>query len=142
MTILRKRIEESTMSLFSLIGIKNALAEGAQTATVATTGGGATPPPGSLGGFLHMLPMLILFILVFYFLLVRPQTKRAKEQKKLTGSIATGDEVMIAGGIVGRISRLKDNFVLLTIAKGVDITVQKSSIISLLPKGTMDSTDA
>ena len=89
-----------------------------------------------------MLPMLVLFILVFYFLLVRPQTKRAKDQKKLISSIAVGDEVMSAGGIIGRVSRLKDNFVVLTIAKGVEITVQKSSIVSVLPKGTLDFNDA
>ncbi len=83
--------------------------------------------------------MLILFILVFYFLLVRPQTKRAKEQKKLLGSIAVGDEVMTAGGIIGKVVRLKDNYVVLAIAKGVEITAQKGSVASVLPKGTMDS---
>lgn len=127
------------MSLFSFLGIENAFADAVQTATVP----GPTPPTtGQMGGFLHMLPMLILFILVFYFLLVRPQTKRAKDQKKLIGSIAAGDEVMSAGGIIGRVSRLKDNFVVLTIAKGVEITVQKSSIVSVLPKGTLDFNDA
>jgi preprotein translocase subunit YajC len=128
------------MSLFSFLGIENAFADAVQTA--ATTTPGVTPPAGQMGGFLHMLPMLILFILVFYFLLVRPQTKRAKDQKKLISSIAVGDEVMSAGGIIGRISRLKDNFVVLAIAKGVEITVQKSSIVSVLPKGTLDFNDA
>jgi preprotein translocase subunit YajC len=128
------------MSLFDFMGIGNAIAEATQTA--ATTATTTTTPQTPMGGFLHMLPMLILFILVFYFLLVRPQTKRAKEQKKLISSIALGDEVMSAGGILGRIARLKDNFVVMTIAKGVDITVQKSSIVSVLPKGTLDFNDA
>ncbi len=126
------------MSLFNFLGIGNAFADAVQTANVS----GATPPAGQMAGFLHMLPMLILFILVFYFLLVRPQTKRAKDQKKLISSIAVGDEVMTAGGIIGRISRLKDNFVALNIAKGVEITVQKSSVVSVLPKGTLDFSDA
>jgi preprotein translocase subunit YajC len=122
------------MALFDFLGIGTALAEATQTTA-------AQNPPSHQGSFLSMLPMLILFILVFYFLLVRPQTKRAKEQKKLMTSLAVGDEVMTAGGIVGRISRLKDNFVVLTIAKGVEITVQKGAIGSVLPKGTMDATD-
>lgn len=121
------------MSLLSFIGIGNALAEAAQEA--------AATPPTSAGSFLHMLPMLILFILVFYFLLIRPQTKRAKEQKKLLSGIGVGDEVMTAGGIIGRVTRLKDNYVGLIIAPGVEITLQKGSIASVLPKGTMDLKD-
>ena len=124
------------MSLFSFIGISNALADAAQTAATTTPAA-----PSQAGSFLHMLPMLVLFILVFYFLLVRPQTKRAKEQKQLISSIGVGDEVMTTGGIVGRVIRLKDNFTVLAIAKGVEITVQKGSVASILPKGTMDSTD-
>lgn len=128
------------MSLLNFTGISNAIAE---TTTTQTT----TPPAGAdstqhhTGGFLSMLPMLILFILVFYFLLVRPQTKRAKEQRKLLSSIAVGDEVMTTGGIVGKVVQLKDNYVILTIAKSVEITLQKGSIASILPKGTLSSID-
>ncbi len=121
------------MSLFDFTGISNALAETAQTASTSGTG----QSQGS--NFLHMLPMLIIFIVVFYFLLVRPQTKRAKEQKRLLSSIAVGDEVMTAGGIIGRITKLKDNYMVLEIAKGVEITVQKNSVATVLPKGTMSS---
>lgn len=125
------------MSLLNFAGISNAFAEATQTAVTQTS----AAPPSQGASFLHMLPMLILFIVVFYFLLVRPQAKRAKEQKKLLSSVAVNDEVMTAGGIVGRIVRLKDNYVVLMIAKGVEITVQKGSIASVLPKGTMDVTD-
>jgi preprotein translocase subunit YajC len=95
--------------------------------------------PHEGGSLLSMLPMLILFVLVFYFLLVRPQTKRAKEQRKLLSSVAVGDEVMTAGGIVGKVVQLKDNYVILAIAKGVEVTMQKGSVASVLPKGTMSS---
>lgn len=122
------------MSLLNFAGIGNAWAEATQTP-------GVTPPTSQIGSFLHMLPMLILFILVFYFLLVRPQSKRAKEQKKLLSSINAGDEVMTAGGIMGRVVRLKDNYVILAVAKGVEVTLQKGSIASVLPKGTMDATE-
>ncbi len=121
------------MSLFDFTGISNALAETAQTAS--TSGAGQSQG----GNLLHMLPMLIIFIVVFYFLLVRPQTKRAKEQKRLLSSIAVGDEVMTAGGIIGRITKLKDNYMVMEIAKGVEITVQKNSVATVLPKGTMSS---
>lgn len=122
------------MSLFDFLGISNAFAE----ATNAVSAEGAAPQSQG-ASFLHMLPMLLLFVLVFYFLLIRPQAKRAKEQKKLMSSIAVGDEVMTAGGIVGRIVQLKDNYTVLAIAKGVEITVQKGSVASVLPKGTLES---
>jgi len=141
------------MSLVKFAGISDAWGEttqstpasntpaNTQTTTQAASSGTAPPQQGQAGSFLHMLPMLILFILVFYFLLVRPQTKRAKEQKKLLESVTVGDEVMTTGGIIGRVVRLKDNYVVLTIAKGVDITMQKGSVASILPKGTMEPTD-
>ncbi len=112
-----------------------------QTTQTTSTPAGATPATPQQGSFLHMLPMLILFILVFYFLLIRPQAKRAKEQKKLLSGIGVGDEVMTAGGILGRIVRLKDSYVIIAIAKGVEVTIQKGSIASILPKGTLESTD-
>lgn len=123
------------MSIFNFTGIGNALADAA-TQTAASSG---TAAPTQGASFLHMLPMLIIFIVVFYFLLVRPQTKRAKEQKRLMSSIAMGDEVLTIGGIIGRINKLKDNYIVLEIAKGVEITVQKNSISTVLPKGTMGS---
>lgn len=120
------------MSVFDFLGIGAALAEATQTAS--STGG--TTKSGSLLG---MLPMLVLFIVVFYFLLVRPQTKRAKEHRKLMTSIAEDDEVMTAGGIVGKIKKIKENYLVVEIAKGIEITVQKNSISTVLPKGTMGS---
>ena len=92
-------------------------------------------------GIGSMVIMFGLFIVIFYFLLVRPQQKRAKEQKSLLDSISIGDEVVTAGGIVGRITKLKDNFVKLAIAEGVELTLQKSSVNTILPKGTVSFSD-
>ena len=91
------------------------------------------------GSFWSMLWLPLLLILVFYFLLIRPQTKKSKELRQLLEGLSFGDEVVTAGGIVAKVSRLKDNFAILEIAKGIEITVKKGSITSLLPKGTIDS---
>lgn len=116
------------MSLFELVGIT--------TAHAATTTG-----TQHQGGFLSLLPMLILIALVFYFLMVRPQKKRAKQQKSLMEKLAVGDEIVTIGGIVGKLSKLRDGFIVLTIASGVEITVRKSAIESVLPKGTMEGSE-
>jgi preprotein translocase subunit YajC len=91
------------------------------------------------GGLMSMLPMLLIFIVIFYFLLIRPQSKRAKEQKNLLEKIAVGDEVLTAGGFVGRVLKLKDTFLVLDVGKSVEIMIRKSSIASILPKGTMNA---
>lgn len=116
------------MSFLSMLGISSAHA-----ATASTT---AAPQQG---GFLSVLPMLIIFIAVFYFLLIRPQSKRAKEQRNLLNSLAIGDEVLTSGGIVGRITKLRDNYIVLSIGKDMEMTFQKGAIVSILPKGTMES---
>ena len=91
------------------------------------------------GGFLSMLPMLILIALVFYFLMVRPQQKRAKAQKSLMAKLAVGDEIVTVGSIVGKLSKLRDGFIVLLTAQGIEITMSKSAIESVLPKGTMEN---
>jgi preprotein translocase subunit YajC len=88
--------------------------------------------PNLLGG---LLPLIIIFVL-FYFLLIRPQTKRAKEHKQMVAALQKGDEVVTGGGILGRITDVEESFVSLEIAQGVQIKVQRSSIASLMPKGT------
>lgn len=120
------------MSLLSLVGISNAY---------ATAAGAGAHPASASEGFLSMLPMLIIFVAVFYFLLVRPQQKRAKEHKNLMSSLSVGDEIVTTGGIVGRLTELKEQFMVLTIAKDVKITMQKNAIANVLPKGTMDASN-
>jgi len=96
----------------------------------AQTAASATP------GFEQFLPLIIIFIL-FWFMLIRPQMKRAKEQKKMLSELAKGDEVVTASGQVGKIVKIGEQYVSLEIADGVITHVQKQSIQTLLPKGTI-----
>jgi preprotein translocase subunit YajC len=88
------------------------------------------------GDLMAFLPMVAIFV-VFYFLLIRPQQKKAKEAKAMLGALQKGDEVVTAGGILGRISKLGDQYVTVDIASGTEITVQRGAISQLLPKGTI-----
>ena len=82
-----------------------------------------------------LLPVLLL--VVFYFLLIRPQNKRAKEQREMLSKVAAGDEVATSGGILGKVVETGDQFVTLEIANGVSIKLQKFQIAQVLPKGTV-----
>jgi preprotein translocase subunit YajC len=81
--------------------------------------------------------MIGLFVVIFYFLLIRPQQKKQKEHQAMLGKLATGDEVVTTGGIVGRIVEISDNFITLEISEGVRIKVQRFHVTSLVPKGTL-----
>ncbi len=94
------------------------------------------PPQASM---LSSVGMLVAFILIFYFLMWRPQSKRMKEHRQLVANLQKGDEVITSGGIVGTISRIAGDFVVLTVSQGVEITVQRPSVASVLPKGTLKS---
>jgi preprotein translocase subunit YajC len=83
-----------------------------------------------------LLP-LVLFAVVFYFLLIRPQTKRQKEHKRMVDNLARGDEVITLGGLAGRIVDLGENFVVMEIADGVHVKNRRSAIEAVLPKGTL-----
>jgi preprotein translocase subunit YajC len=91
------------------------------------------------GGFINLIMLVVLFV-VFYFLLIRPQTKRAKEHKQMVDSLAKGDEIVTNGGVLGRIVNLGDNFIVLEIATNTEIKVQRQSIAAVMPKGTMKNT--
>jgi len=82
-----------------------------------------------------LLPILIL--VVFYFLFLRPQQKRVKEHRQMVSELKEGDEVLTNGGIAGRITEVQDSFVKLRVADNVELQVQKQSVASLLPKGTL-----
>ena len=88
-----------------------------------------------------MLIMLAIFGLIFYFMIYRPQAKRVKEHKNLVSSLAKGDEVLTAGGLLGKITKVSDekDFVKVELSEGTEVNVQKSSISSVLPKGTIKS---
>src|SRR3990167_2779378 len=102
------------MSLWSAVGIATAYATETPVGTATTT----QQHPGSVWSMLW-LPLLL--ILVFYFLLIRPQSKRAKDHRSLVEAITVGDEVITTGGIIGRVARLKDNFVVLEVTRGTEM---------------------
>jgi preprotein translocase subunit YajC len=83
--------------------------------------------------------MMVIFAAVFYFMIWRPQAKRTKDHKNLMASLSKGDEVVTSGGIIGRISKVSDDFVTLTLAEGVETHFQKAAVASVLPKGTIKS---
>lgn len=85
-----------------------------------------------------LMPLLLLFVLL-YFLMIRPQMKRAKEHKTMTEALQKGDEVITGGGVLGRITKVGGNFVTLEVSENVEIQVQKAAIQTLLPKGTIKS---
>jgi preprotein translocase subunit YajC len=82
------------------------------------------------------LPLVLMFV-VMYFLMIRPQQKRAKEQRAMMDALAKSDEVVTAGGILGRVTKVSDAYVTVELAVGTEVVVQKSSITMLLPKGTL-----
>jgi preprotein translocase subunit YajC len=85
---------------------------------------------------MSMLPIILMFV-VLYFVMIRPQMKRAKEHKSMVEALQKGDEVVAAGGIVGRITKITDNYVTLEIADKVEVRVQRPAIQLALPKGTI-----
>ena len=98
----------------------------------------AQAAPGGVGGMdlMGLLPLILMFVLL-YFLLLRPQMKRAKEHRTMLGALQKGDEVVTAGGTLGKVTSVSDSFVKLEIAPSIEITVQKSSVQTLLPKGSI-----
>ncbi|MGE0113285.1 MAG: preprotein translocase subunit YajC [Steroidobacteraceae bacterium] len=103
------------------------------TAAAQTAGAAAQPNP-----IMSMLPLLLIFV-VFYFMLIRPQSKRAKEHRAMIAALETGAEVATAGGIIGKVTEVGDNFVTVEIASNVLVKVQRSTISQVLPKGTLKS---
>ncbi|WP_372613280.1 preprotein translocase subunit YajC [Halomonas sp.] len=96
---------------------------------------------GAAGSGIAQIVMLVGFVLIFYFLLWRPQAKRAKQHKQLIGSLSKGDEIVIGGGILGRITKVSDDseFLTMEIADGTEVNVQKNAVATVLPKGTIKS---
>ena len=94
--------------------------------------GGAAP-----GGGYESLILIVLMFAVLYFLMIRPQMKRAKEHKSLLEALQKGDEVVAAGGMLGRISKINENYVTLEIADKVEVQVQRPAVQLVLPKGTI-----
>ena len=100
----------------------------------------AQSPLDALGGgnLTSFLPIILMFV-VLYFLMIRPQMKRQKEQKSMMEALGKGDEVVTSGGILGTITKVADGYVTLQVANGTEIVVQKVAVSTLLPKGTIKS---
>ena len=102
-------------------------------AMAATSDAGMAAP----GGGLSALILPLIFLLIFYFMLWRPQSKRSKEQREMIDSIQKGDEVVINGGILGKIHDMSESYFTVTIAEGINVTVQRNAIHAVLPKGSI-----
>jgi preprotein translocase subunit YajC len=85
---------------------------------------------------MSMLPLVLMFV-VLYFVMIRPQMKRQKEHRSMIEALAKGDEVATGGGLLGKVTKLGDGFVTLEIANGVEVQVQRSAVVQVLPKGTI-----
>ena len=94
---------------------------------------GASDPTGGLMG---LLPLILMFV-VLWFLMIRPQMKRAKEHKAMVEALAKGDEVVTAGGFLGKVSKIGETYIGVELAAGVEVQMQRSAVTQVLPKGTI-----
>jgi len=100
----------------------------------------AQTAPAAAGGstestLFSLLPLVLMFV-VLYFIMIRPQMKKQKEHKAMIDALAKGDEVVIAGGVLGRVTRLGESYLHVEVSNGVELQVQRPSVIQVLPKGT------
>ena len=93
----------------------------------------AAAPEGN--ALMGMLPIILMFV-ILYFLMIRPQMKRQKEHRAMIDALAKGDEVATAGGIIGKVTRLSEGFLHIEIANNVEVQIQRSAVVQVLPKGT------
>ncbi len=85
---------------------------------------------------MSMLPLVLMFV-VLYFVMIRPQMKKQKEHRSMVEALAKGDEIVSAGGMLGKVSKLGDSYLGLEIANGVEVQIQRSAVVQVLPKGTI-----
>ncbi len=100
-----------------------------------------TAPAVAAGGdmqstLMNMLPLVLMFV-VLYFVMIRPQMRKQKEHRAMIDALVKGDEVATAGGILGKVSKLGDNHVTLEVAAGVEVQLQRSAVVQVLPKGSI-----
>lgn len=107
-----------------------------QDALAAATAGTGTPAPSD--GTFSLVMIAAIFVL-FYFMLIRPQNKRAKQHRELIGQLKKGDEVVTSGGILAKVSSIDDQYIKVKLTEGVEMVVQRTAVTSVLPKGTLES---
>ena len=103
--------------------------------STAHAAGEAAQQPSLMANLL----MIAVFVAIFYFLIWRPQAKRAKEHRNLVESLGVGSEVVFAGGLMGRITKIEGDFVVVELNRGVEVKIQRASVISVLPEGTLNN---
>ncbi|MEY8877345.1 MAG: preprotein translocase subunit YajC [Leptothrix sp. (in: b-proteobacteria)] len=96
----------------------------------------AAAPAGGASSLMSMLPLVLMFV-VLYFIMIRPQQKRAKEHKAMIDAVAKGDEIVFGGGLLGKVTKVGDTYLSVEIAGGVEAQCQRSAIVQVLPKGTI-----
>jgi preprotein translocase subunit YajC len=101
----------------------------AQTAPAAASG-------GMESSLMSMLPLVLMFV-VLYFVMIRPQMKKQKEHRSMIDALAKGDEIVTAGGIIGKVTKLGESYVSAELAQGVEVQLQRSAVVQVLPKGTV-----
>ena len=104
----------------------------AQTAPAAAAGGDMQ------SSLMSMLPLVLMFV-VLYFVMIRPQMKKQKEHRAMIDALAKGDEVATAGGVLGKVTKLGESYLTLELAAGVEVQLQRSAIVQVLPKGALSS---
>ncbi len=102
----------------------------------AQTAPAAAPEGGMQSSLMSMLPLVLMFV-VLYFVMIRPQMKRQKEHRSMIDALAKGDEIVTSGGMLGKVSKLGDMYVSVEIAGSVEVQVQRSAVVQVLPKGTI-----
>ncbi|MFH7348972.1 preprotein translocase subunit YajC [Acinetobacter variabilis] len=103
--------------------------------STAHAAGEAAQQPSLMANLL----MIAVFVAIFYFLIWRPQSKRAKEHRALVDSLGVGSEVVFAGGLMGKITKIEGDFTVVELSRGVEVKVQRASVISVLPEGTLNN---
>jgi preprotein translocase subunit YajC len=108
--------------------------------TVFISSAYAQTAPAAEGGmqssFMSLLPLVLMFV-VLYFVMIRPQMKRQKEHRAMIDALAKGDEIATAGGLIGKVTKLGDNYVSMELAQGVEVQLQRTAVVQVLPKGTL-----
>ncbi|SEQ12495.1 preprotein translocase subunit YajC [Ectothiorhodospira magna] len=89
------------------------------------------------GGFIEFLIMIVIFFAIMYFLIIRPQSKRAKEHKAMVDGLNKGDEIVTNGGLVGKITQVTENFIKVEVSEGVVVNVQRQAVATVMPKGSI-----
>ena len=102
------------------------------TVTDASTAASAAQPDGTFS-----LVMIVAIFVVFYFMLIRPQNKRAKAQRDLVNKLEKGDEIVTSGGILAKVVNLDENYIKASVADGIEINIQRGAVSTVLPKGTL-----